>query len=55
MKTIWIEIQCDNCGIADYYLPPYVNSKKVARGNGWIITSDDKHYCSKECYKRRNK
>lgn len=49
MKKTYVEYTCDFCGMADHYLPN--NSDKEARSYGWIITSDKKHFCCKECYK----
>lgn len=51
MKTIWIEITCDNCGAsdADYY--PQGVADELLKRLGWIITKKGLHFCQWECEK----
>ena len=49
MKRRYVEVSCDHCGAACYYLPGNVD--KLARADGWIITARGKHYDSRKCYK----
>lgn len=46
MKRTYTEISCDNCGLADFYKPPYVDEK--AMDNGWIVAGR-KQYCDQQC------
>ena len=52
MKAKYIELTCDHCGHADFFLPGVAD--KVVREDGWIITRDGKHYCDKDCYSASN-
>ena len=46
IKKIY-EVSCDECGCACHYTE---QPQLSARQDGWIITSDKKHFDSKECY-----
>ena len=50
MVRKYYEISCDTCGSGDHDTVGGDALKKRARENGWIITKDNEHYCTKECY-----
>ena len=47
MKQTYVEVSCDRCGRPDYYKPGSVDAQ--ARKDGWIVTRDGKHFCTREC------
>jgi len=51
IETIY-EIGCDQCGQGHHYSTSIKYSEKCFRKSGGIVTSDGKHFCDKECYKK---
>jgi hypothetical protein len=47
MKKHLLEISCDNCGTCEYFSKGTPVS--LIREYGWIVTRDEKHYCTKQC------
>jgi len=48
MKQTWIQLDCDYCNSTDYHGPSHW--REASRENGWVLTGDGKHYCSRACY-----
>ena len=50
MKKTWVEVQCDQCGSAEHFVPGTVNM--LMREYGWIIVKRKLHFCSRECLEK---
>lgn len=62
MKHTWTEFTCDFCNNAEHFLVDRAkrgytraSAEKQARDSGWIITTNNNHFCSKDCYNKFKK
>ncbi len=46
-RKTYVEITCDNCGLADFAVPGNVDAQ--VRSVGSIVTRDRKDFCNKKC------
>ena len=53
MKKTWVEVQCDQCGSAEHFVPGSVD--ETMKEHGWIIVKRKLHFCSELCVKEYNK
>lgn len=46
------EIGCDECSNAQHYYGNVIIAEKQYRSDGGIVTTDKKHFCDRDCYKK---
>jgi len=50
----WYEIRCNTCGCAEHFQGSRKHAESQYTSSGGIV-SNKKHYCDKNCYRKRKK